>query len=306
MELRNLSTFLTVAKTLSFTHAAEELNYAQSSVTAQIQVLEREMGSPLFERLGKRVSLTESGRRLVCYAEKLVNLEREALSSVSGNGEPGGTLMIGACEWLCADLLPRTLQTFRARYPKVQLSIRAEACDRLKAAISAGTLDLAFLADARVRSPEIVAEVLERESLIIIAAPDHHLAARRRVRPEELAGEVFIVPRLVCAYQESLFNAMAAEGAAPGPLVEFGSVEAIKRCVAAGVGLAITTHTAVRPEIESGVLAQLRCTIPEFHMHVQLIRHRDKWLSPAIAAFIEVSKAQIAQAADSTGARRTA
>ena len=88
MELRNLSSFLSVAKTLSFTRAAQELNYSQSTVTAQIQTLERELGSPLFERLGKRVSLTESGRRLVRYAEKMIGLEREALAVVPGGAEP--------------------------------------------------------------------------------------------------------------------------------------------------------------------------------------------------------------------------
>lgn len=294
MELRNLSTFLTVAKTLSFTRAAEELNYAQSSVTAQIQVLERELGSPLFERLGKRVVLTESGRRLQCYAEKMVSLEREALSVVPEGAEPMGTLTVGACEWLCADLLPRVLRNFRSRFPKVQLSIRPDACANLRAAVSTGTLDLAFLADARVRAPEIVAEALLRESLIVIAAADHRLAGRRRVRPEELAGETFVVPRARCTYLEPLFSAMAAVGVSPGPQIVFGGVEAIKRCVEAGVGLAVSTRTAVRVEVEQGSLAELRCTIPEFNQHVQLIRHRDKWLSPALVALIEVAKHEIA------------
>jgi len=304
MELRNLSTFLTIARTLSFTRAAEELNYAQSSVTAQIQALERELGSPLFERLGKRIVLTESGRRLVGYAEKMVNLEREALTSVPDEGEPAGSLSIGACEWLCADLLPRTLRSVRALYPRVQLSVRPEACSTLRTAVSAGLLDLAFLADARVRAPEIVTEVLERESLILIAPPDHRLAPRRRVRPEDLAGETFVVPRLACTYLEPLFSAMASAGAAPGPLVEFGSVEAIKRCVEAGVGLAITTRTAVRVELENGDLVELACSIPEFHQHIQLIRHRDKWLSPALSAFIEIAKQEIAHG--SRAARQTA
>ncbi|HVA38547.1 MAG TPA: LysR family transcriptional regulator [Candidatus Dormibacteraeota bacterium] len=307
MELRNLSTFLTVAKTLSFTRAAEELNYAQSSVTAQVQTLEREIGAPLFERLGKRIVLTESGRRLVQYAERLVSLEREALACVPDVNEPVGTLTIGACEWLCADLLPRTLQNFRARYSKVQLAVKPDACDNLRGAVSAGVLDVAFLADARVKAPELVADFLQRESLIVIAAADHPLAQRRRIRPEELAGESFMILRLACTYLEALFKAMAAGGAAPGPMIEFGSVEAIKRCVAAGVGLAVTSRTAVRPELEHGSLAELRCSIPEFHQHVQLIRHRDKWLSPAMTAFIEVAKKEIAETAGLEGRdRRTA
>ncbi len=304
MELRNLSTFLTVAKTLSFTRAAEELNYAQSSLSAQIQALERELGSPLFERLGKRITLTESGRRLVGYAERLVNLEREALNSVPDAGEPAGVLAIGACEWLCADLLPRTLQSMREHHPNVRLTIQPDACTRLLTAVTSGALDVAFLADERVRLPEITVEVLQSESLIVIAPPDHRLAQRRRVRPEELAGESFVVPRLACTYLDALLAAMAAAGAAPGPLVEFGSVEAIKRCVEAGVGLAVSTRTAVRVELEEGRLAELACKVAEFRQHVQVIRHRDKWLSPALSAFIEIAKREIAGRGQPAAARR--
>ncbi|TAM78383.1 LysR family transcriptional regulator [bacterium] len=302
MELRNLSTFLAVAKTLSFTRAAEELNYAQSSLSAQIQVLERELGSPLFERLGKRITLTESGRRLVGYAERLVNLEREALNSVPDAGEPAGVLAVGACEWLCADLLPRTLQGMREHHPNVRLTIQPDACSRLLTAVTTGVLDVAFLADKRVRLPEVATEVLRSESLIVIAPPDHRLARRKRVRPEELAGEDFVVPRLACTYLDALFAAMAAAGASPGPLVEFGSVEAIKRCVEAGVGLAVTTRTAVRVELEEGRLAELACAVPEFRQHIQVIRHRDKWLSPALSAFIEIAKREIVE----RGQRRAA
>ncbi|TAM61056.1 LysR family transcriptional regulator [bacterium] len=306
MELRNLSTFLTVAKTLSFTRAAEELNYAQSSLSAQVQALERELGSPLFERLGKRIALTESGRRLVRYAERLVNLEREALNSVPEGGEPAGLLTVGACEWLCADLLPRTLQSMRERYPEVRLTIRPDACSRLLAAVSGGTLDVAFLADERVRQADISTEVLQSESLIVIAPHDHRLAPRKRVRPEELAGETFVVPRLACTYLEPLFTAMAACGASPGPLVEFGSVEAIKRCVEAGVGLAVTARTSVRVELEEGRVAALACAVPAFRQHIQLIRHRDKWLSPALSAFMEIAKREMEEAPRRAASRRSA
>ncbi|HEV3156351.1 MAG TPA: LysR family transcriptional regulator [Candidatus Baltobacteraceae bacterium] len=295
MELRNLSSFLAVAKVLSFTRAAQELNYSQSTVTAQIQNLEREIGSPLFERLGKRVTLTDSGRRLIRYAEKMIGLEREALTVVSGDSEPAGAISIGACEWLCGDLLPRTIRTLRTRYPLVALSIRAGACIDLRNAVSDGVLDVALLVEPKVRLPEITVDVLESESLVILAPPDHRLASRRRIRPTELGAESWLVMRTGCSTLDLLFKAIIAAGGSPGPVIEFGSFEAIKRCVAAGVGLTLAMHSVVRSEIEAGSLTELSCAVPPTRMYVQMVRHRDKWLSPALASFFDAVREEVSQ-----------
>src|SRR5262245_23144064 len=110
MEFRNLSTFLAVAKTLSFSQAAQMLDYAQSTVTVQIQALEEELGVPLFDRLGRRVALTEAGNQLLWYAQKFVELEKEAHTVISNDPEPAGVLTIGAPETTCAYRLPPLLR----------------------------------------------------------------------------------------------------------------------------------------------------------------------------------------------------
>src|SRR3954465_14850824 len=123
-ELRPLRPFRVVARTLNFTHAAAELHYAQSSVTEQIQALEAELGSKLFER-GRRLGLPGAGERLVGYADQVLELVEEARAAVDEErGEPEGDLTIGALETLCTHWVPPILAAYRARWPRVRLSVK--------------------------------------------------------------------------------------------------------------------------------------------------------------------------------------
>jgi DNA-binding transcriptional LysR family regulator len=121
------------------------LNYAQSSVTAQIQALEEELGVPLFNRLGRQVTLTDAGRRLMSYAERLLELEEEARAEVTGGGEPAGTLTIGAPETICTYRLPPVLRQFRDRFPGVRVIFRPLVYPDLLRSLIDGTVEAAFL-----------------------------------------------------------------------------------------------------------------------------------------------------------------
>ena len=141
MEHKQLRTFRTVARTLSFTRAASELGYVQSNVTAQVKALERELGVPLFDRLGRTVVLTDAGRILLRYAERLLDLEEEARAAVAGDSEPAGTLVVGASPSLSAYQLPRLLRSFRSRFPRVRLSFRPTPHAELGGRVADGSLD---------------------------------------------------------------------------------------------------------------------------------------------------------------------
>src|SRR5579884_869253 len=124
MDLRQLTTFRMAATTLSFTRTAEALGYVQSSVTAQIIGLEEELGVKLFDRLGRRLALTDAGERLLPYAERMVALAAEARAAASGTAEPAGLLTMSAPETLCTYRLPALLRRFRERYPNVMLRLK--------------------------------------------------------------------------------------------------------------------------------------------------------------------------------------
>ncbi|GMA60096.1 hypothetical protein GCM10025859_05360 [Alicyclobacillus fastidiosus] len=138
MELKQLQTFKILTEELNFTRTAARTNYAQSSVTAQIQALEEEFGVKLFERLGKRVRLTDAGERLVRFTDDILRMTEEAHVAVRGDTEPSGTLTISAVESLCTYRLSPVLAAFRSRHPNVQIILRTGICATMRREVLSG------------------------------------------------------------------------------------------------------------------------------------------------------------------------
>lgn len=294
MELRQLVTFQTVVSTLSFTRAAALLNYAQSSVTAQIQALEEELGVPLFDRLGKRVVLTDAGKQLVQYADKMLNMAHEARVAVSGGDVPTGTLTLSATETLCTYRLPTILHKFRDLYPHVRLIFRPLAMTGLVRGVSEGVVDVSFILGEHWVSSAVQVEVLTCEPVRVVTAPSHPLANRARVTPADLASETFLLTEASCLYRVLFERVLAEDGIHLSELIEFGSVEAIKQCVMVGMGIAVLPAVAIANEVAQGQLAALHWMDGDLQVYTQMIWHKDKWLSPALNAFLDLCRAEMA------------
>ncbi|UOF92469.1 LysR substrate-binding domain-containing protein [Fodinisporobacter ferrooxydans] len=288
MELKQLQTFQVVARELSFTRAAEILNYAQSSITAQIQALEEEFHTPLFERLGKRIILTEAGERLVYYADQLLQLANEALQIVPGSLEPAGVLQIGAPESLFTYRLPPILREFRRRYPKVQLRFYPGICPDLRRAVAKGELDVTLLLEKPVHMESLNVELLRIENTFVLAAPDHPLACSKHVLPTDLSGQSILVTEVGCSYRELFEQSLTKENVQPDTKLEFASVEAIKQCIMTGIGIAALPEITVQTEIQQGKLVPLHWSGNDLSVVTQIAWHKDKWLSPAMRAFIDL------------------
>ena len=290
MELRQLATFRMVASTLSFSRTAEALNYVQSSVTTQIQVLEEELGVKLFDRMGKRVALTEAGRRLLVYAEKMLTLAQEASQAVSGDGVPSGSLTVGAAETLCTYRLPKLLRQFHEHYPQVKIVFRPLPFHELQTIILEGDVDVAFEISKPLRSPSLEIEPLIHEPLIILVAPDHHLAHKATITGQDLKDEPLLLTEVGCSYRVLLEAALEKEGVRATSNVEFNSIEAIKQCVMASMGIAFLPLITVQSELEQGRLVQLDWPQHEFNVVTQMLRHKDKWISPTLKAFMALAR----------------
>jgi DNA-binding transcriptional LysR family regulator len=290
MDLRQLATFRMVATTLSFTRAAAALNYVQSSVTAQIQALEEELGVPLFDRLGKRVVLTEAGKRLLWYAEKLLILAEEARTAVTGNAEIVGTLAISAPETLCTYRLPALLGQMRERFPGVRLMFRPLPVSELRRGVVEGAIDVAFLLDVPVQAAGLAIEPLIYEPLVLIAPANHRLACAGAVYPADLDGEPVLLTEAGCSYRRLFERSLSRTGVYPASTLEFGSVEAIKQCVIAGMGVSVLPAIVAAAEIAQERLVALNWTEPGFGVVTQMAWHRDKWQSPPLAAFLALSR----------------
>jgi DNA-binding transcriptional LysR family regulator len=290
MELRQLETFRAVAGELSFTRAAASLDYAQSSVTAQIQALEAELGVRLFDRLGRRVVLTDAGTRLLAYAERLLDLADEARTAVADGDEPAGTLTVGAPETILTYRLPRILQRFRRAHPRVQLIFRPTPNAELQRAIGEGTLDVGFGLGPRMQARSLEVELLGTESLAVVAAPDHPLASAARVEPADVQTETLLLTRPGCGYRALFAGTLATSGVQPAGTLDFGSIEGIKQCVAAGIGIAALPRTAVRSELADGRLVALPWAGPDLKVSVQLLWHPARAWSPSHRAFLEIAR----------------
>jgi DNA-binding transcriptional LysR family regulator len=294
MELQQLRTFQVVARTLSFTQAAALLNYAQSSITAQIRALEKELGKPLFNRLGRKVQLTDAGKQMLWYADKLLKLAEEAQSVVSNDRRLAGAISIGAPETICTYHLPGILRTFRAKFPQVQLSYRPMLDADIYQQVRNGTIDVAFLLQEPLQSNGLIVERLRQESLLVLSAAGHPLSRLPHVGPADLKGETVLLTENGCGYRHLFERALVREGTYPQSTLEFNSVEAIKQCVIAGLGIAFLPQVAVAEEITRGTLAVLNWKEP-FHAHTLMVWHKDTWLSLPLNEFLNLSRAMLCE-----------
>jgi DNA-binding transcriptional LysR family regulator len=294
VELRQLETFRAVAAQLSFTRAAAALDYAQSSVTAQIQALESELGVTLFDRLGRRVVLTEPGQRLLEYAERLLTLAEEARTAVADGAEPAGTLTVGAPETVLTYRLPRVLQRFRSRFSRVRLVFRPTPNAELQRSLSDGTIDVGFGLGEPQRPHGLAAEHLFAESLVVVAWPEHPLSEAMAVQPGDLQGETLLLTRPGCGYRALFTATLTGCGVQPAGTLDFGSVEAIKQCVGAGLGIAALPKTAVSTELADRRLAGLAWAGPPLEVSTQMLWHPARAGGAALRAFLEIARGSAA------------
>jgi len=295
MELRDLRTFVAVARHLSFHRAAAEVFAAQSTVSARIAALEDELGVRLFERLGRRVDLTSAGERLRAFAVKLLDLEDEARAFVAGESE------VRVPESLCAWRLGGIIRAFRERFPHVALRFTACTQEGLDKDLRQGVTDLAFLMADSVRAGDLVVEALGVEKLVLVAAPGHRLAGFSAVGPQDLQGETLVLSAADCSYRKMFEHLLSEAGVGLAAGVEFSSAAALRGCVLNGLGVSILPELAVRTDVAAGRLAVLPWAWDEggpLETMVLMLRHKDKWLTPPLVAFMDLVRAHLMSGAE--------
>ena len=292
MDLRTLQTFRVAAGTLSFTHTAATLGYAQSSVTAQMKALEESLGVPLFDRIGNRLRLTAPGERLRGYVDRLLTLAEEAKAAVRSD-EPRGALAITAPETVCTYLLPPLLKRFAEACPAVELRFVPLPVRNFKRAVQDGTLDAAFILEEAFPHGSLRVEHLRRERVVVVAPPSHPLVGRASVTALELVGQPMLFTELGCSYRNRFERSLIQAGALPRTRMEFQSIEAMKRCVEAGLGIAALPEVAVAGEVAAGRLAELRWEGGDIDVETQLAWSGGRWMSPALEAFVTMARAAL-------------
>jgi DNA-binding transcriptional LysR family regulator len=284
MDLRTLATFRTAARTLSFTRTAELLNYAQSSITAQMKALEQDLGVALFDRVGNRIELSEPGRSFLGYTERMLALMDEAKGALKG---ASGVVSFTAAETLCAYRLPAVLGAFAARHPQVRLQFVPMPVREFKRQLLDGTLSCAFVLEEPFSHSGLEVRLLRREPVGIYAAPGHRLAAAGAVTALDLLGEQCLLTDSGCSYRNQFERALIAAGSHPATRLEFQSLEAIKRCVALGMGIAPLPDVGDEEELRAGRLARLAWADPPLEVASHLVWNPQHPPGPPLRAFLD-------------------
>jgi DNA-binding transcriptional LysR family regulator len=299
MEVRQLQIFRALAEELNFTRTAEKVHTVQSNVTAQIKALEEELGSPLFDRLGRRVTLTDAGRNFLPFAEQALAAMEQGQRAVQTGAEPSGPLKVGIPESILTYRLPQVLRIFHRRFPHVELIFRPQWDDVLPVMLETGKLDMAVCMIEASPNAAIKSIRLRGERIFLLAHPSHSLAGQRTVKPADLAGQSLLLTEGGCGYRLKLDRVMAMQNVRPGHITEFSSVEAIKQCVAAGMGLGLLPAIVVARELRQHQLKALHWAGPSLDIATHILWHKDKWVSPAMAAFMELVREKLEDESES-------
>jgi DNA-binding transcriptional LysR family regulator len=293
MEVRQLQIFRTLAEELNFTRTAELVHTVQSNVTAQIKALEEELGMPLFDRLGRRVTLTDAGRRFQPFAEQALMAMEQGQHALQAGTEPSGPLRIAAPESVLTYRLPQVLRTYRRRFPLVELMFKPFVDVDICSLLETGQFDFAIEMTDDQPTEAFKWIRLRRERVFLLSDMSHPLTKLRSVKPADLEGQMLLLTEAGCGYRSKLDRLLAAQGVQPGNITEFSSIEAIKQCVIAGMGLGLLPAISVARELQQHRLKALHWAGPSLDIATHIIWHKNKWVSPAMAAFQEVMQQKL-------------
>ncbi|TAM78346.1 LysR family transcriptional regulator [bacterium] len=241
MELRQLRYFLAVAQQRHFTHAAEHVGIAQPALSQQVRRLEGELGVRLFDRDNRRVALTAAGQAFLDHAERVVEAADQAVAEMEGfSGALRGRVVIGTLQSLSELKLPAILARFHGRHPQVEISLREEPSDRMPAMLLDGTLDMALLDTTRRAMPAgLAVENVYHDELMVVVAPGHPLARRKRVPLEALRDEAFVLYKAGSGLRTVVERACNEVGFSPRGAFESGDWSTIGALVAEGLGVTV-------------------------------------------------------------------
>ncbi|WP_022872685.1 LysR family transcriptional regulator [Nesterenkonia alba] len=284
MDTRLLRSFLAVARLQSFTDAALDLGYTQSTVTSHIQKLEHQLGTSLLDRLPTGVQVTEAGARLIPRAEDVLDAENQ-LQAVTkeGEGEIAGTVRIMAPESLCTYRLPDLVTALRDTEPGIDIWLTPGGINHTIEEVRRGNVDLGLTLEPQLPASELRTELLGYEELVLLAPPGS--APETTVTWDRLAREDALLIEEGCGYSDNIAANLRHRGEAAGRRSHFGSIEAIKRCVAVGLGWAALPAITAAEQFTDGTLQVLNGPeLPDCEVHALI--HPRRYRTPATDAVL--------------------
>lgn len=285
MDLFALETFLAVAEERSFSRAATRLHRTQPAVSQAIAKLEAELGEPLFQRAARDGSLTDAGEVLRDYAHKLLNLRSEARQALDElRSMHRGRLNLAANEYTCLYLLP-VLDRFRRKYPRVMISVQRSLASRIADEVLAHSVEIGVLS-FRPEDRAIKSIVVFRDELAFVTNPRHPMAKSKAVSIRDLGDQEFVAHNVPSPQRAKVFEAFRRHKTSLRIDVELPSLEAVRRFVELGNGVALVPALTVERELKDGVLVRVPVRELQLERRLRLVHRREASLSHAALAFL--------------------
>jgi DNA-binding transcriptional LysR family regulator len=287
MTLDQLRIFVAVAERQHVTQAARALNLAQSAASNAIAALESEHDTQLFDRVGRRIELTEAGRVFLAEARAvLARAEAAELALSEFSGLKRGTLSVQASQTIANYWLPRHLVAFRRAYPRIQIRLAIGNTEQVAAAVESGTAELGFVEGA-IQSENFASTPVARDQLVVVVGPEHPWGGRDRLTRRDLEEGEWVLREPGSGTRSVFESALSQRGIAPRTLriqLELPSNEAVRAAVEAGLGATAISATVAAPSIEAGLLLQVNFPLPEREFHV--LHPRERYRSRAAEALL--------------------
>lgn len=291
MEFREIRTFLHVAQHQSFSKAAKQLDYSQATVTIQIKQLENELGVHLFDRIGKKISLTHQGQIFYQHAISIQKNLEQARNAVSDSSTLNGKLCLGTIESICASIFPDLLAEYHRLYPNVTISILTDSPDVLLNRMNENTIDIVYLLDRQIYDSRWCKTLEKPERNIFVASPHHKLSA---ITDELDLDDVLCFPFLLteknASYRYILEQYLTSTNRIIKPFLEIGNTEFIIQMLLKNIGISFLPEFTIRRELEHGLLKELR--VHDFNIQTwrQIFYHKDKWVTREMQEFLALAE----------------
>lgn len=298
MELIQLKSFHEVARSGSFSKAAENLNITQPALSRQIVILEKAVGMNLFNRHNRGVNLTDAGRRLYEYAEDVLKLLDKASKTLREmQNLESGQLKIGASTTIGNYLLPTWIAKFLNLHPGVDVSLQVGNSETIMEQLVDGLFDLAFVASL-TSSPRLYIEPLLEDEILFLVGPNHPLAKADSLLLVDLSKEVLIFREPGSATKHAVDSLLVKAGIQPTRVITLGNTEAVKRIVMSGMGVTFLSKHTVNLELKTGLL--FAPNIPDLRVKRRFLSVYPKGvsLSPAALSFLSHVKRSVAAPVD--------
>ena len=290
MELRNLITFISVAELGSFTRAAEELDYSQSTVSFQIKQLEEELGCLLFERINHTITWTERGRELVSYAHQIRALTDDFKESLTEGSSPRGHIHIVTPDSVCEEMIYAHYLDFHEKYPHISIRFTTADTSVMFDMLDHNEADAIITLDSHTYRKDYVIAKETPLPMHFVTSADSKFAGRKNLKMKDIVNEPFILTEAGQGYRRVLDRELAKKSLDITPVLEIGRTDIITHLLADSDMISYLPDFVTREQIESGRLCYLDVRDLSLDIWKQLIYHKNKWMSKSLRAFIEYIK----------------